>query len=290
MGHRGVQSVSELLPEVTPYAFVSIDRALAYVKREKGAEENAEEWVRTFLGSSTALMESETGRPLAARSYRTQASFTMALAANSTSATCADAADLRERDELAHDDLPAGVIVESISGTTVTLSKKAIGTDAAASVTVGFGPLVIDGRPDDTTPEGYQYFYAPETPLQSLHSVSYRDATGALTEVDITGARIEASSGRVILPAGYLPEGAQNIEIECVAGYLPPRAGRMGVTTDWHYLEQLQFRAVKVAWGDWLNQRGRIGRIQLFTASEFIDDFRLPRDVRDGLAQFRRWP
>lgn len=281
---------NDLLPEVNPYAFISVGLAAKYIRRGDLSTDDGEEpelWCRAFINSTTAVIEAKTGRPLAARSYRTEISGSYTLADGSAEVV-GDTAVLRERDELAGDGIPIGSIIDSIDDAThFTMSKKASET-GAKTLTFGFGPLVCDGRPGDVTREGYQILQVPEYPVQALHSVSYRDAAGALTAVDITGARIDRNTGRVVLPVGYLPSGDQNIEIECVAGYLPPRAGRIQGFNGWHDLAWAQARMVKIGWSDFLKGFGRTANIQFGEVNEFINDYRWPADIDECFKRHRR--
>lgn len=285
---------TELLPEVTPYAFVSLPSALAYVQREADQETNAEEWVRRFLNTTTDLIESETRRPLAARVYRTAITRSFTLTNGDKTAT-GDTSDLRARDEVTADEgVPIGTLVESVTNsTTLELTKEAT-ADGAVSLTFGFGPLVCSGSSSQTV-EGYPELVIGVSPLVELISVKERMIDGTLGDaLDLTGARMVAEllpgMSKVILPNASIPRGEQNLEVEAVAGYLPPAAGRARRYSEtWHLLEQAQWRCLIIAWSDWMNQRGRTGRFQLFQASEFVDDFRLPADVRDTLRKLQRF-
>jgi len=287
-----MSSDNELLPATHPYAFIGLATASRYIKRgdlsTEDKDDNPALWTRFFLNSTTDVLEGKTNRLLAARSYRTATSFDFVLTENSLSATCADAADLRVRDELAHESLEPGTLIDAISGTTVTLSKRALDDDASAEVTVGFGPLVASGA-GETSKEGWSVIYCPEYPVQSVSAITPRLADGTLdTALDLTGLRIDAETGRLILPAASIPQGDQNLEIECVAGYLPARVGRMGGFTDWSSLQLTQSRMVKIGWSDFLKGFGRTANQQFGEVNEFINDYRWPADIVDTFARYRR--
>lgn len=279
---------NELLPELHPYAFVTLPKATLYTQRSYEAEPEVLQMLSGFINATTAVLERETGRRLAARSYRTQTTMPFALAADDETLT-GPTTTLRERDELAHVSIRPGTLVDSITDSThAEMTKQAISANGAATVTVGFGPLVIDGRSCDRTRECYQFFYVPETPVVALHAVSYRNSAGTLTAVDITGARIDAGTGYVVLPVGYLPDGSQNIVIECTAGYLPPRAGRVSGFGEWQDVELLQHRMVKIMWSDYIKGTGRVANIQFGEVNEFVNTYRWPADIEEGFAAHRR--
>lgn len=288
---------TQILPDVGPYAFVSLPSALSYVQRDSDQESNAEEWIRRFLNTTTDLLEAETRRPLAARVYRTAITRSFTLTEGETTAT-GDTTDLRARDEVtAASGVPIGTLVESItSAGELELTKEATAS-GAVDLTFGFGPLICSGRCPYvwSSTDGYNSLAIGVSPLVEVISIRERLTDDTLGDaLDLTGARIVAETlpghSKVILPNDSIPYGEQNLEVECVAGYLPPAAGRSRTFSEgWHSLEQAQWRCLIIAWSDWMNQRGRTGRFQLFQASEFVDDFRLPDDVRSTLRKFQRF-
>lgn len=282
-------------PDLHPYAFLSLERTLSYLRRDKSTDKDidVEGWAVNFINAITDDLELSTGRRLAARSYRTAVTGVFTLATGSAAATVGDTSDLLERDEVSGTGISAGTLVESLTSASALVLSKAATATGAENLTFGFGPLVIDGGAD-TSREGYPALYIPESPLVSVSSISYRDRANVLAACDLTGMRIipEALPGlsKVLIPNGYWPRGDVNIEVECVAGYRPPLAGAAARGFDgWQQLQQLSQRMVKVLWDDFRQARGRTGNVQMLNASEYVSDFNWPQDILRGIKQFRRF-
>ena len=281
----------DYLPEVTPNSFATVDEAMAYIARDRGGEGNSEFWARSCLNAVADRFESETGRRLCGRVYRTAAALTGSMTAGSAVVTgLSSTATLKEFDDATHASLPGGARILSVdSSTQVTLTKECNAAISSGSITFGSAPLVADGR-NEYTVEGYWKLWCPEYPLHALYSVKYRDESGALTSVTTTGYRIEASTGLIILPQDAGPVGEQNIEIECLAGYLPPAAGSRRGFDGWGSLKQLTLRAVEVLYQDWQQHHGRSGDLSVVNVTSRVYSFDWPEDIKRGLAAFaRRW-
>jgi hypothetical protein len=281
-------------PDLHPYAFLTLDRAMSYLRRNEGTDKGIDvpESVVSFINAITDDLEFSTGRRLAARSYRTPVTATFTLTTGSANATAGATSGLRERDEVAATGTAAGTLVESITSSTALVLSKPATAAGATSLTFGSGPLVIDGG-DERSDEGYPVLYVEESPLVSVSAINFRDINNNLTAVSLTGMRIVSETipgmSKVILPYGAWTVGSQNVEVECVAGYLPPLAGFNARGFDgWQQLQQLSQRMVKVLWDDFRQARGRTGNVQMLNASEYVSDFNWPADVLRGIVLFSR--
>lgn len=137
------------------------------------------------------------------------------------------------------------------------------------------GYLIADGT-------GSSRFYAPEYPLTALTAAAYFDAAGTWTALDITGARLEASTGRIFLLNDVFPKGEQNIRLACTAGYK---------TTDmeWNDLERICLRLATVIFQDIKKQYGRTVDATLLGEGTRVPGFEMPADVAQGLKRYARY-
>ena len=124
--------------------------------------------------------------------------------------------------------------------------------------------------------------YAPECPLTALTAAAYFDDAGTWTALDITGARLEAPTGRIFLLNDVFPQGEQNIRLSCTAGYK---------TTDmeWSDLERLCLRLSTIIFQDLKKQFGRVVDASLLGESTRVPSFELPADVAAGLKRYARY-
>lgn len=281
----------DFLPEVTPNSFATVDEAMAYIGRAKGGEEDAEFFARVCLNAVADRFELETGRRLCGRVYRTASALTGSMTAGTAIVTgLSSTSGLYEFDAATHASLPAGARIQSVdSATQVTLTKECTAAISSGSITFGSEALVANGRNEFTT-EGYWKLQCPEHPIHALYSVKSRDSSGALTSVTTTGYRLDTGTGLIILPQASALYGEQNIEIECLAGYLPPAAGSRRGFDGWHALKQLTLRAVEVLFQDWQQHHGRSGDLSVVNVTSRVYSFDWPDDIKRGLSGFgRRW-
>lgn len=274
---------------LTPYGFAGLDELRAYMHRE-GVATPERDLPRLIEAANEALawMESDegAGRALAVRTYRTASSIaSCVLTADSTAVTGSGfTAGVKQWDDVVHEDLQPGTRVASVtSNTALVLTKPAAVADAAATLTFGSAPLLVDGM------GGYE-FMVHEYPVIELYSVKWiDDTTGALTALDLTAARpLDPDRRRWRLPNDANPKGEQNLQVECLVGYRQPSATVIGDWTAWNALKRIQCRAAMVIFQDWARGAGRIVSENLAQQGVNIGSWTMPKDVRDSIMAFRR--
>ena len=231
----------------------------------------------------TGRFETLTRRKLLVRTYRDPVQISCTTSENDETVTGSGLDALKRYDDVSGAGLALGTRVESITNAgSIELSKKA--KAAGTSVrTFGSAPLQVDGT-------GTCELYAPERPLHEVYAIKRLDSFGFVTALDLTDMRIDAETGLIVLPGDYFPKGSLNIELHCCAGYRPPSevAGDSGDWEQFQDLEMLALRAIQVGFQDFMQQAGRSGDITVLQATQRIQSFRLPDDIRQGLASFRR--
>jgi hypothetical protein len=269
-------------PDLSPYALTTLEAALSYLKRDFGKEAAAEDIVVLCINGVTGKMEDYTGRALRARTYRGTTTISCTSTVDVRTLTAAAGLNaLKTLDDALGANLQPGTRVDSIeSDLSLTLSKKAE-TTGAANVTFGSEPLALDG-------EGGNVAYLPERPVVEVYTAKWLDADGVKTALTLTGARLDKGTGRYLLPNDTFPKGKRNIEVECKAGVVPPTATDRGHWREWETLQALCLRGVQVAWQDYMQQVGRTGDVNVVQATQHIQSFKLPDDVREGLDRYAR--
>lgn len=265
---------------LSPYALVTNrTKALALLGRAAGdAEEDraidAWNWV-------TGAMERETGRRLCVRSYRNPATISCGSTLSSTTLTGSGFTALKVWDDVVGTRIAPGTRIASIeSATSLTLSLAAL-TTGTVSATFGSAPLTISG-------DGTGDVWVPEYPLNAVYSVSSVDDNAVRTALSLTGARIlSAETGQYHLTQAVMPSGAQNIEVECQAGYRPPTSADLG-HPEWDDLERLATRLAIIAFQDQSRLIGRVVSEQLTGVGMTMPGFDIPADIRAGLRRYAR--
>lgn len=281
------------LQYLTPFGFADVDEIRAYMKRENVAS-TEKELPRIIAAANEALawMESDegAGRALAVRTYRNAASIaSCGLSSGDKTVTGTGfTAGVKQFDDVLHavatTTLEPGTRVASVaSDSALELTKPAIGTDAAATLTFGSEPLKADGW------GGYE-FELPEYPAIELYSVKWiDDTTGDLTSLDLTAARpMDPDRRRWRLPNDANPKGEQNLEIECAVGYRQPTTSLRGDWVDWNALKRIQLRAALVIFQDWNRNAGRIVSENLAQQGINIGSWSMPSDIRSSIMAYRR--
>jgi hypothetical protein len=270
-------------PYLSPYALTSLETALTYTKRDAGREPQAPDLLTLFINGVTGKMEDHTGRNLRARTYRSPVTIAGCVVTNdSRNLTGAGFLALKKLDDALATTLAMGTRVESIENdAALTLNRKATGTTGAVAVTFGSEPLLVDGS-------GESVIYLPNRPIVEIYSIGSLDADGAVSALNITGARLDKATGRYELTNDRFPKGWRNIQVEYKAGVVIPSATERGHWREWEALQALCLRGVQVAWQDYMGQAGRSGDVDLVKASQHIVGFELPADIRDGLNQYRQ--
>jgi len=236
----------------------------------------------------TGQFEAYCGRRLAARTYRNPVTLAgLSHTVNSPTVTGAGFNAMKRLDDLAGANLQLGTRLKKItSDTSLDLTKPAK-TTGSASITFGSKPITIDGS-------GLQELRIPQSPLHAVYSANYLDQSGNKTALDLTAARIQEQAGpgyaRVLLMNDVVPKGSRNVEVECFAGYRTPTgdASDMGDWEAWAELELLCWRMLQVNFQDYAQAAGRTGDLSLVEAAQHVGSFELPKDIRQGLAPFRR--
>lgn len=272
--------------EVSPNALTTLERAKSMLRRDESVEDFFPVWLPVLINSATARLERLTGRRLAARTWRTPVTISCGHTADDATITGAGFTALKALDDAIGGNLPGGSRVFSItSGTALELTKKAK-TTGTANITFGSAPMTLSG-------DGTTTIRVPEAPLLAVYGASSLDDGGVATALDLTGARIvaEGSPGYGVLhlmSGDTFPKGMQNIVLELKAGYAPPSESELGDWESWHDLEQQCLRLIQVSFQDYSKMVGRTGDLNLVMAAQHITSFKLPDDIREGLAPYRR--
>lgn len=275
---------------LTPYAFASEQRLLAYLKREGGSPgvgDSAEARIAVIGAGNAAAgwLEAYTGRRLAARTYRTAVSLgSCTVAANGLSVSGADfTTNAKALDDLVAPSLLApGTRIASIaSATALTLSRKA--EAGSAVLTAGSEGLLFDGT-------GETLARLPEYPVSAVYSLAYLDADGTATDIDTTGARLDGRTGFYQLTQDALPLGSLNVRVEMRAGYEEPTGATRGHAAEWGALERIFLRVAKIFFEDERLRGGRIVSESVGQVSASLPDFKMPADITEALVPFvRHW-
>lgn len=269
--------------ELTPFFPCTWEETLAYLNRETGAKAGDVARVIRAANHAAGYAERRTRRNLVARTYRAPVSIASCVV-TSASATVTGSgftAGVKVLDEVVGAGLKPGTRVASVeSNTSLTLSKLA---ESGATLTLAFGSarLAVDGN-------GGQTISVPEYPVHDLYSAAYLDDAGAETAMDITGHRLAKVAGRLYLPNDSFPEGAQNVLLGCLAGYVEPSATVRGDWSDWTTIQHLYLRLTQVFFQDEANQPGRVVDKSIGQVSANLPDFRMPGDIEDMLQHYAR--
>lgn len=273
---------------LAPYGFLSEDQILSALRRP-GASSADEEVpaIERAVNRALSEMETYTGRRLACRTYRDAVAITgCTLTANSTAVTGSGfTAGAKAGDAVLGSHLQPGTTVASVtSNTALVLSVPAAAASSGGGDTLTFGSerLQIDGSANER-----HEIWIPETPVQEVYSAAWLDQNGGETGFTITGARLEKSIGRYILPNDWVPPDAQAILIACRAGYVQPTATERGNPSEWTALAGIQIRLAQVFFDDERRNPGRALSRQLVSVGSTIPGFLLPDDIKQSLAPFR---
>jgi hypothetical protein len=133
--------------------------------------------------------------------------------------------------------------------------------------------------------DGTQRLRVREWPVTTLTAVRerYQDGVTATRTLNITGAEIERNGRVIYLPLDGFPEGDQNIEVDCTAGYL---AGKHDAEIK--ALEAAALRWIQVMWQDQEHGIGRGTGISAGGESISFIDQPMPKDVERALLPFVR--
>jgi len=282
--------VVDAIQELSPNALTSEARALAYLKRGSGLEPDAIPLVSMFVNAVTGRFQAYTGRRvLRARTFRNPVTINCTATEGLKALTGAGFAALKAEDDAAGAGLQLGSRIEKItSDVSLDLDKAVTAALVATPVAFGSEPMMLSGDGTDT-------LRIPESPLSAVYSATSLDREGAETALDMTAHRLvrETTPGesKLVLMSGDLfPKGVQNIEVEVLVGIRPPSAarGEMGDWDEWDSIELLCLRGVQVAFQDFMNAVGRTGTLEMASATQHIASFKLPDDLREGLAPYRR--
>lgn len=267
---------------LTPFFPCEWAELLAYLNRAVGAGEGDSERVIRAANHAAGYAERRTNRRLTARVYRAAA----AIASCATTISDTDVtgtgftAGVKALDEVTGVGLQPGTRVASVtSNTALVLDRPALAT-GTVSLTFGSERLAVDGS-------GSQVLMCPEYPVQELYSAAYLDSDGTETALDTTAYRI-GRTGRIYFPNDTFPEGELNILIGCRAGYQEPSATYRGDFNDWQAIQHMHLRLAQVFFQDEASQPGRIVDRSIAQFSANVPDFKLPADIEELLAQFKR--
>lgn len=268
---------------LSAYALTTFDRALLELGRSSGMSADEQDRVVDAVNWATGRMEAFTRRRLRLRTYRdTNAIACTWTAGDETIAGTTFTTTIYAGDDVVGVGLAPGSRVDSItSAVALELNAKPLANGAGVTLTFGSAPLVVNG-------DGTSVLYVPECPLVALHSINYMDEDGAGTALDITGARIERETGKVVLTHDTVPAGTLNIEVNCTAGYDQPTATALGAS-EWYDLEHWCLRLATIHFQDSKDKRGRIVSETLLQTSRTLPDFQMPADVAEGLQRYVRW-
>lgn len=273
---------------LSPYALTTVARLKAHLGRTTIGETDISDRAIAAINSATAWMERRTARRLKCRNWRTAVTAQVTTTASDATVDLGTVSDFYEMDDIRLTDgesacIPAGTRVDSInSGAgTAELSNAATAPVTQASVVIGSRPLVCDGSGDSV-------LYAPEWPLVTLWAAYSVDAAGNRTALNATSYRLDEFGGRLELPFAVFPEGEQNIELECRAGYREPTVYTLGHPEEWFALERICTRVAEIFYSDDLTLRGRATDISMGGVSTRVNDLEMPGDVLDAIWPFVR--
>lgn len=272
---------------LSPYALTTVARLKSHLVRSTVGESDVTDRCIGAINSATAWMERRTGRKLKARNWRTAFTVVCDNVSGASYDVSGAAGDTIRRGDDFYDAVngyvPIGTQVVSYESATDSF----VGTSGATTplstdlLTFGSFPLVCDGT-------GESVLYVHEWPLVSVWAAYAVDSAGNRTALDITSARVDEMGGRLELPYDVFPEGEQNIELECRAGYEEPTTKVRGHFEEWAALERLCLRIAEIYYSDDLSLRGRNTDITMGGVSSRVNDFDMPEDVRAAIFPFVR--
>lgn len=237
------------------------------------------------INAITGKFERHTGRKLAARVYRNPVQISgCGTTVNDETVTGAGLNAVKALDDVAGAGVALGSrVAVPTSSVALELTKKAKATGSPVTLTFGSAPMTVDGT-------GCGDLWLPEYPVHEVYSIKHLDALGMPVALVLDGIRIQADTGHVILPNDSVPKGELNVEVECLAGYRAPNEvrGDPGDWEAWSELEMLAWRAIQVAFQDFMQQVGRTGDINVLQATQHVTSFTMPADIREGLRPFTR--
>lgn len=273
---------------LSPYALTTVARLKSHLSRSTVGESDVTDRCIGAINSATAWMERRTGRKLKARNWRTAVNTQVTTTSDDATLDLGTPSDVKEGDDirLASGEsacIPAGTQIDSIDTSlgTAEMTNAATASVSQASCYVGSQPLRFDGN-------GSSVIYLPEWPLVTLWYAYEVDSAGNRTALNITSARLDEMGGRLELPYDVFPEGEQNIELECRAGYQDSTAYRLGHSVEWAALERLCLRIAEIFYSDDLSLRGRNSDISMGGVSSRVNEFDMPADVREAIWPFVR--
>ena len=267
---------------LSPHALGTVADLLRHLKRDSSASEQDQE--RCILSGNEAVgwMERRTARRLRARTYRNSETITGTWSSGGTSISGSGfTSTVKVLDQMLAAGLQPGTRADVVAASTITISEPATAAGSGVSITVGSEPLVADGT-------GSPLLWIAETPVIEVYGAAYRDATGASTSIDLTGARLVSETGKYVLMNDAFPSGTLNIEIECAAGYRPPSA-TVAWNEDWQNLRRLWLRVAEIIYQDSDQLMGRRDSRRL-AQSDVTIGWKMPEDVEVGIEAYARKP
>lgn len=273
-------------PLVTPNVLVGGDDPVARAqdilgRLTRGSEDGSPDLIVHALNAATACMEKMTNRRLRSRTYRETTAISCTSTVDSETVTGAGFLNLKNADDAVGANLDAGSRIDTIaSDGSLTLTKKARAS-GAATVTFGSVPIVVDG-------DGTSVIRIPEYPVSEVYSVTSVDTLGVETAHDLTNARLERTTGKLILATEATVKGLLNVRIECKAGYVQPSASQIGDWEDWNDLEKICLRLTQIMFQDYAQQVGRFGDKTIVQFTQHLVSFELPADLIEALGKYRR--
>lgn len=269
-------------------SFIDEQRLRDHLGRSAGGEDDLDQRLVRACNRSVAWMEKRAARRLRARNYRTAVTALTSgtTASGSASVVVASASGLRAGDDVRASGIAVGTQIDSISGTTLALTRETTASIASGStLTIGSKPLVWmndeAGEPD---------LYCPEYPLDedNLWALYWVDEDGVRWASDLTAMQIDEPTGRVSLKRelGGLKSG--RYEFECRAGYEQPSETALGHPEDWEALSAIQLRVAEVLFLDDSHLRGRSSTIGIGNVSLSAADMQMPADIEAALLPYRR--
>lgn len=273
--------------QLSPYALGTLDELLRHLALDGNAKEGDRDRGVMAGGAAVDWLERHTARALKVRTHRNtqdaSATWTAATSGDQALTITSAASYVKVHDDLVGVGLEVQTRVTAVSGSTVTVDRLATANGTGVTVTAGSRPLIVDGA-------GGADFYVPETPLHAVYGVQYRDSAGDLVDIDITGAYIaERETGLYRLVADAVPEGAFNVEVQCLAGFKPPSATERG-DREWGALNRLWLRIAEIFYQEKTRHAGRVTNQTLGPSQFSYQDERMPRDVYADAAPFVRRP
>lgn len=192
-----------------------------------------------------------------------------------------DEVDIVAGDPVMAEGIPIGVYVVSYTHPNVVLSDSTADIVVPQEFTIGIGRLQFDG-------EGSNVLRTEEKPLVTLWEVAALASDGTEEALDLTGVRIERSSGRAVLPAASLPVGDANIAISCRCGYeLAGPTSSIDVTACLN-LAAAQTIIARTIYQEWIDQTGNAPNQSFGPASIGISEDAIHPRAREILADYVR--